>query len=54
MTNAPKMYVVHMTANEVQLVAAGLGKLPYESVSGLFARLQAQLTEQDKPKEAKS
>ena len=35
-----------LTLQEVQLVGHALGKLPYEAVAGLFAKIQKQVTEQ--------
>lgn len=44
-------YTFKLTAQEIDLIAASLGKQPYEIVVALISKLQAQYSEQIKPAE---
>jgi hypothetical protein len=36
-------YQINLTAEDIALIGVGLGKLPFESVSNLITRFQAQI-----------
>lgn len=36
-------YQINLTAEDIALIGIGLGKLPFEQVSNLIARFQAQI-----------
>lgn len=46
-------FIVKLSENEVNLVGAALGKMPFESVAGLIGSIQKQINEQI-PKEDKA
>lgn len=41
-------YTLEITEQELQILSAALGKLSFELVAPVIAKLQAQITEQDK------
>jgi hypothetical protein len=40
-------YTIEFTPDEINLVGAALGKMPYESVAALVARLQADVAKHE-------
>ena len=48
---APTSFTLTVTPAEIQIIGKGLGSQPYETVAPLMAKLQAQVVEQQKPKE---
>lgn len=46
-------FTITLSENEVNLVGAALGKMPFESVAGLIGSIQKQINEQI-PKEEKA
>ncbi len=44
-------YTLKLKAEQIQILSAGLGKLPFEVVAQLIAEIQKQLTEQEKPQQ---
>jgi hypothetical protein len=53
----PQTYQLMVTVPEINVIAKGLGTLPYNDVAPLMQKLQQQITSQqkpvDKPKEEK-
>lgn len=49
---APKEYTVKLSAQDLQIVGAALGARPFTEVRDLFTRLEQQIAEQNKPKDA--
>jgi hypothetical protein len=45
----PDTYTLTVTADEVNAIGAGLGKLPYENVAQLLGKLVQQVQEQNIP-----
>lgn len=50
----PASFTLTVTPAELQVIGKGLGTQPYESTAPLMAKLQAQVLEQQKPKDAKA
>jgi len=49
----PQTYQLMVTVPEINVIAKGLGTLPYNDVAPLMQKLQQQITTQQKPKEDK-
>lgn len=49
----PKEVTLTVTGQELQILAAGLGKLPYETVAPMMQKLQAQVVKQQQPEAPK-
>ena len=47
-----KQFALSLTASELDVIGAALGKLPYESVAGLFEKIRAQFNQQNTPADA--
>lgn len=45
-------YTITLSEQEINLVGAALGKLPFEAVASLVAKLQQQVNDQQKVDEA--
>ena len=41
-----RTFTLTVTEQEINIISAGLGKLPYEAVAGFIAKLQQQLNDQ--------
>ena len=48
----PQSFTLTVSPAELQVIGKGLGTQPYESTAPLMAKLQAQVIEQQKPKDA--
>lgn len=44
-------YKLELTEQDLQILSAGLCKLPYEIVAPLIVRINQQISEQQQPKE---
>lgn len=49
----PKTYKVELNARELGLIGQALGARPFNEVANVIRRIDEQIAEQDKPKEAK-
>lgn len=47
----PQTFTLTVTPADLQVIGKGLGTQPYEAVAQLMAKLQAQVIEQQKPKD---
>lgn len=50
----PQSFTLTVTPADLQIIGKGLGTQPYEITAPLMAKLQAQVIEQQKPKDAKA
>lgn len=48
----PASFTLTVTPADLQVIGKGLGSQPYDAVAPLMAKLQAQIIEQQKPKDA--
>lgn len=48
----PKDFILTVNQADLQVLSAGLGKLPYEAVAPLMVKLQAQVVKQQAPADA--
>jgi hypothetical protein len=46
-----KITITDLTIDDINAILVGLGKLPLESILGLFEKIKAQAQEQISPKE---
>ncbi len=44
-------YKIELTEQDLQILSASLGKLPYEVVAPLIVKINQQIAEQQQPKE---
>lgn len=44
-------YIIKIKAEQIGILSAGLGKLPFEIVAPLISDIQKQITEQEQAKE---
>lgn len=51
--DAPKAFNLTVDTQDLQILSAGLGKLPYETVAPLMQKLQAQVMKQQQPEAPK-
>jgi hypothetical protein len=45
-------YSIQLTPDDLRIIGTALDERPYKEVAALCARIQVQINEQDKPKEA--